>query len=483
MSKTLSQVDNKIAVADIVHMGEKLILPEGMNIPQAIDLLSRRLKYEQEETAFSDSFEVFPLDGAYALQQVLTKKYGWAQAIPTPGFFGKNPPEMLRIEVAPGQFTEAPWGRFSLPNIKGYIQTGVEQKKGRWVFSLSANILRLNEREVRSLFDDVRAYLKENSIYKGQAVKIRFRDDNGNLLKMPEPSFLDTSTIDPHGLIYAKEVQDAVETNLFTPIRRVKDCLLNGVPVKRGVLLGGTYGTGKTLAATVASRLAVDNGITYVYVPRADELSDAIEFAKQYQSPACVIFCEDIDRAVNGDRSVKMDDILNILDGIDTKNANIITVVTTNDLLSINPALLRPGRLDAVINVTPPDAQAVEKLIRFYAGPAIDAETNLTDAGIRLAKAQTIPAVIAEVVKRAKLSELKLLPAGQLVTKLSEAAILEAANTIAAQVELLKDKEPEAVTTIEHLVRREATDAAQAVWASNTKPLLNEIDKIVASHT
>lgn len=482
MSKTLSQVDNKIAVADIVHMGEKLILPEGMNIPQAIDLLSRRLKYEQEETAFSDSFEVFPLDGAYALQQVLTKKYGWAQAIPTPGFFGKNPPEMLRIEVAPNKFTEAPWGRFSLPNIKGYIQTGVEQKKGRWVFSLSANILRLNEREVRSLFDDVRAYLKENSIYKGQAVKIRFRDDNGNLLKMPEPSFLDTSSIDPHGLIYAKEVQDSVETNLFTPIRRVKDCLANGVPVKRGVLLGGTYGTGKTLAATVASRLAVDNGITYVYVPRADELSDAIEFAKQYQSPACVIFCEDIDRAVNGDRSVKMDDILNILDGIDTKNANIITVVTTNDLLSINPALLRPGRLDAVINVTPPDAQAVEKLIRFYAGPAIDPETNLVDAGVRLAKAKTIPAVIAEVVKRAKLSELKLLPEGALVTKLSEAAILEAANTIAAQVELLKDKEPEAITTVEQLVEQRAEVAAKRVWDANAKPLLNEIDKIVAKH-
>lgn len=58
----------------------------------------------------------------------------------------------------------------------------------------------------------------------------------------------------------------------------------------------GTYGTGKTMAATVASRLAVDAGITYVYVPRADELSDAIEFAKQYQSPACVIFCaEDIE--------------------------------------------------------------------------------------------------------------------------------------------------------------------------------------------
>src|SRR3546814_9239016 len=164
------------------------------------------------------------------------------------------------------------------------------------------------------------------------------------------------------------------------------------------------------MAATVASRLAVDAGVTYVYIPRADELPDAIEFAKQYQSPACVIFCEDVDRVTNGDRSVEMDDILNLLDGIDTKNNHIITVLTTNDLQSINPAMLRPGRLDAVIDVTPPDAQAVEKLLRLYGGDAIAADTNLEEAGRVLAG--NIPAVIAEVGKRAKLAQLRLQPAG-----------------------------------------------------------------------
>ena len=39
-----------------------------------------------------------------------------------------------------------------------------------------------------------------------------------------------------------------------------------------------------------------------------------------------------------------MDDVLNIIDGIDSKKANIITVLTTNDLEGINPAMLRPGR-------------------------------------------------------------------------------------------------------------------------------------------
>lgn len=434
MAQTLANA-KQVSVAEIVKHGEKLILPAGMELDMAIDLLERRQAYEKEKTQLNATFDVMPYDGAHALNEVLAAKYGWAQAIPTPGFFGSEPPQMISVEVAPGVFKEVPWGRFSLPNVKGYIQTSFTRKNGRYTFALDAVVLRRDEQAVRELFSAVREYLKEGSIYKGRAIKIRFRDEDGDMLSMPEPSFLNTDKIDPNGLIYAKDVQVAVETSLFTPIRRVHDLLANGIPVKRGVLLGGMYGCGKTLAATVASRIAVDAGVTYVYVPRADELGDAIEFAKQYQSPACVIFCEDIDRSISGERSVEMDDILNILDGIDTKGANIITVVTTNDLDSINPAMLRPGRLDAVIDVTPPDAEAAEKLLRLNGGAQISAETNLTEAGKLLAG--QIPATIAEVVKRAKLNQMRLQPVGTPVTELSEQALIEAAATMKSQTDLL----------------------------------------------
>lgn len=444
MSKTLSEQAKTVDVAEIVRHGEKLILPSGMSLDGALDLIERRRKYENEVTEFSEQFGVMPWDGANALNEVLRAKYGWAQATATPSFFGSRPPKMISIEVAPGVFKQVPWGRFNLPNLEGggYIETGVQVENGRYAFSISATIKRVNEDDVRSLFADIRQFLKTGSIYMGKAIKIRFRDGDGDPLGMPEPSFIDTAKIDPNGLIYAKDVMSAVETNLFTPIRRVHDCIANGIPVKRGVLLGGTYGTGKTLAATVAARLATDAGVTYVYIPRADELADAIEFAKQYQSPACVIFCEDVDRVTAGERSVEMDDILNILDGIDTKNSNIITVLTTNDLNSINPAMLRPGRLDAVIDVTPPDAEAVEKLLRLYGGDTIAPETDLTKVSDILAG--NIPAVIAEVVKRAKLSQLRLQPAGETVAKISEAAFIDAATTMQAQVKLLRDRSTKA---------------------------------------
>ena len=37
------------AVADIVHYGEKLVLPSGVSLKQAVDLIMRRMKYEEKE--------------------------------------------------------------------------------------------------------------------------------------------------------------------------------------------------------------------------------------------------------------------------------------------------------------------------------------------------------------------------------------------------------------------------------------------------
>lgn len=438
MAKTLEQNEKQVHVADIVKHGEKLIVPEQMKLGDAIDLLKRRQTYEEEEVVVRRTYNVFPWDGAHALMLALTERYGWAAAEATPGFFGSNPPQMLDVQVGYGQTKKVPWGRFSLPQVEGFVQCSAQKKDGRVSFELVGKVLRKDEPTIELLFDTVEKTLRTNSIYMGKAIKIRFRDNDGDLLEMPEPEFMNLNGISRDSLVYSDDVQNLIETNLFTPIERVSDCIANDMPVKRGVLLGGPYGTGKTMAATVAAALATNVGVTYVYVPRSDELSDAIQFAKQYSDKACVIFCEDIDRAVSGERSVKMDDILNILDGIDTKSSRIITVLTTNHLENINPAMLRPGRLDAIIDVTAPDAKAVEKLVRLYGRDTIAADADLTLVGEALAG--TIPAVIAEVVKRAKLHQLQYQQPGTMIEEISSQALLDSALTIQAQRKLLEEQ-------------------------------------------
>jgi transitional endoplasmic reticulum ATPase len=457
-TKELKDAAPAAHVAEIVYHGDKLTLPAGMEIPDAITLLKSRQEFLETDVDMSEKYDVFPWDGAYALDKVLTAKFGWTAATATPGFFGPRPPQLVSIDIDVNKRVEVPWGSFSLPGVKGLIQTGVSMAGSRVGFQLSARVKRKDEATIRTIFAEVRKYLKENSIYRGKAIKIRFCDDDGDALAMPEPKFMETGKLLPEHLIYSADVQSSIETNLFTPISRVHDCLANDITVKRGVLLGGPYGTGKTLAATVAATLAVKAGVTYIYVPRADELAKAIEFAKQYQSPASVVFCEDIDRVMDGERDMEMDDILNIIDGIDTKDANIITVLTTNAMRSINPAMLRPGRLDAVIEVTPPDASAVQRLLRLYGGVNVAATTDLSTVGEELAGC--IPAVVAEVVKRAKLSQVRLNSPGEPVSLLSSAALLDAAKTMRAQVKLLTDlsapREPDITvdSTLESVVDR-----------------------------
>ena len=437
MTRPNKSDSKKKPVTEVVHDGEKLILPTVMTIDHAIEVLTRRKQYESKRIVMHETFDVFPWDGACALDTVLQRRYGWTPATTTPGFFQDNPPQLISIDVGPDEVRQVPWGSFLLPNVEGTVRTGTDNKGGRLVFSVQADILRRDEATLRALFDELREETRRNSIYRGKAIKLRFRAGDGDVLPMPEPKFLSVDGIDERALVYSDSVFRAIHTNLFVPITRAQDCVANGIPVKRGILLGGTYGTGKTLAATVASKLAVQAGITYVYVPRADELADAIEFAKQYQSPACVVFCEDIDRVVSGDRSVVIDDILNTIDGIDSKGSHIIVVLTTNALGDITPAMLRPGRLDAVIEVSPPDAKAVERLLRVYGKGAISASTDLTRVGHALTG--SIPAVVAEVVKRAKLGQLAMQDSGTLVRELSEEALLEAAQAMRTQVELLRN--------------------------------------------
>jgi transitional endoplasmic reticulum ATPase len=456
MGNTLDQQVKTVNNVDIVKHGEKLILPQTLSMEDAIELLERRIAYDAQEVAFSQNFEVFPWDGANALDKVLTNRYGWAPATATPSMFGPQPPKMITIDVGYGERKEVAWGRFSLPNIAGFIQCSADKVRGRLVFKVDAKVLRRDEQNIKELFAELNIELLNNSIYRGKAFKMRFRDDEGDILEMPEPQFINHMDIDPATLVYATDVQNSIETNLFTPIRRIRDCKANGIPVKRGILLGGMYGCGKTLAAKVAARLAVENDVTYLYVQRADELADAVEFVKMYSDPGAVIFCEDIDRAVNGNRSTEMDDILNVIDGIDTKSANIITVLTTNNLAAINPAMLRPGRLDAVINVTEPDAPAAEKLVRIYGGKAIDADLDLTEVGQSLSG--QIPAVIAEVVKRAKLSQLKIQEPGTLVEKIGVQALLDSAASMTEQVKLLRLETNVYRPTAEDLIRDRIMD-------------------------
>lgn len=134
-----------------------------------------------------------------------------------------------------------------------------------------------------------------------------------------------------------------------------------GLPWRRGWLLHGPGGTGKSsLARATAQKLGVP-----LYVYYLPTLSDRefVEFWTQMQTP-CVALFEDFDAVFDGrsstteHKSLTFDTVLNQISGVQTTQG-VLLIVTTNRLEKIDPAMgvvdgpsgvsTRPGRLDAVV--------------------------------------------------------------------------------------------------------------------------------------
>lgn len=397
------KIDWKHVDAEIERSGSKIILPNdpaAMPIDDAIKALERKKADEEQMMDVHEVIDTFPLDGAVAFMHALKLKYGWASPVPTPGFFGPQPPQMLTVDIGPGKDdkVQVPWGSFKVPGIEKPVQTDVTRTEFGPALVIAGQLRKRESHVLKELAALTREIVESNSIYRGNAIRLRTTDSGDIEFRRP-PTFIETKHVKPGELILPQIVKDQVETNIFTLIRKTAICVQHGIPLKRGVLLEGKYGTGKTLTASVTAKHCVEHGWTFIMLDRCQGLRQAIEFAKRYQ-PA-VIFAEDIDRAVE-DRNERTNDLANIIDGLLSKDAQVMVVLTTNHVEKINPVMMRPGRLDAVISVTPPDADAVEQLVRLYARGLLPKSEKLTKLGKQLAG--NIPAMIREVVERSKMA-------------------------------------------------------------------------------
>ena len=424
--------------ASIEYSGTKIVLPADprhMTLQEAREWLHRLEIAEEEAIAIHETIDAHPWDGCVAFMQAMKETYGWAAPTPQQKWWGRQPPQMISIETGVGETATIFWGGFQLPGIQGTLITGTEEKRGQVRFCIQGQAKRKHMEVIHGLAELTRRIVRERSIYRGHALKLQL--EGGVINLMEPPTFMNLKRVRENELVFSQDLMEQVETNLWTPIEQTEWCRTHDVPLKRGVLLEGPYGTGKTLAATVTAKKCEQHGWTFITVGRVSALESALQFAVGYQP--CVVFVEDIDREMTGGRTPEMDDILNKVDGIISKGAEIMVVLTSNAAHNINRAMLRPGRLDAVLHIGPPDADAVQKLLRVYGRKLIKPGEDLTQAGLALAG--RIPAVIREVVERSKLYAIGRAPGAEFY--LTDTDIVRSAKGMAHHLELL-DGKPEA---------------------------------------
>ncbi|CAK5048906.1 unnamed protein product [Meloidogyne enterolobii] len=174
-----------------------------------------------------------------------------------------------------------------------------------------------------------------------------------------------------------EKLREVVEMPLLHPERFVNI----GIEPPKGVLFYGPPGTGKTLCArAVANRTdacfirVIGSELVQKYVGEgARMVRELFEMAKTKK--ACIIFFDEVDAiggarfddGMGGDNEVQrtMLELINQLDGFDSRGA-IKVLMATNRPDTLDPALVRPGRIDRRIEFAVPDLEARANILKIH---------------------------------------------------------------------------------------------------------------------
>ena len=202
-------------------------------------------------------------------------------------------------------------------------------------------------------------YAKQNNYLRNQKVA-------------PDFTFLEVNrqyTWD--AVILDEKTKNKITTNLNVILNNLEIYNINKIPFKRGIVLKGVPGVGKTLIGKVLCNLSDITMIwvTPKYLESARQVAMIGDLAREL-APA-ILFLEDIDmygesRDHSGNKSL-LGELMSQLDGV-TENKNIIVIATTNRGDELEKALRnRPGRFDATIEIPLPGPAEREKMIVLYA--------------------------------------------------------------------------------------------------------------------
>jgi len=213
------------------------------------------------------------------------------------------------------------------------------------------------------------------------------RDDFLAALKRVQPSAMREVMVQVPNIGWADiggadEAQQKLQEGIELPLKHPEAFRRLGIRPAKGFLLYGPPGTGKTL---LAKAVAKESEANFISVKSSDLLSKwygeseqqlSRLFARARQVAPCVIFIDEIDslvpaRGTSGNEPQVTARVVNTMlaemDGME-ELASVVLIGATNRPGLVDPALLRPGRLDELVYVGTPDAAGREHILKIHTG-------------------------------------------------------------------------------------------------------------------
>lgn len=195
------------------------------------------------------------------------------------------------------------------------------------------------------------------------------------LEKAPQETYADIGGLDSQ----IQEIKESVELPLTHPEYYEE----MGIKPPKGVILYGPPGTGKTLLAkAVANQTSatflrvVGSELIQKYLGDGPKLVRELFRVADEHSPS-IVFIDEIDAIgtkryesnSGGEREIQrtMLELLNQLDGFDSRGDTKV-IMATNRIESLDPALIRPGRIDRKIELAMPDEKTKRRIFNIHTG-------------------------------------------------------------------------------------------------------------------
>jgi hypothetical protein len=255
----------------------------------------------------------------------------------------------------------------------------LEEDSERWALLLSLRngprgprvrleILRADATRASGTLAQLRRLALERNVYRGQIVGF------GDEMFGPHStglSFLTRPQLAAGELVLADGVLELVERQVLGIARQRDQLRASGQHLKRGVLLHGPPGSGKT--QTVRYLLSRLQGVTVVVLSghALAAIGDACSVARTLAPAAIVV--EDVDliaehRGPMPGTHPLLFQLLNEMDGLG-EDVDVAFILTTNRADLLEPALAdRPGRVDQAVNIALPDLDGRRRLLELYRG-------------------------------------------------------------------------------------------------------------------